>query len=214
MSLLSTITPEEYARQLRNPVGSLGLAVADAISQYNRGGNLAAIDALALDRDATVLELGCGTGAMAEIVLGQAENGVYIGLDSSSTMIEVAKTRNLHLCQQGLVDFHCGMAGEMPFDDLMFTHAFSIGVAHFWPDPIQELTEVYRVLRPGGLMLMGCLTPERAPSFAREEFGFHLRDPESWRSLCLGAGFRDVEVRTRDIDPGKGPRVLDLAARV
>jgi SAM-dependent methyltransferase len=101
----------------------------------------------------------------------------------------------------------------MPFDGARFTKVFSIGVIHFWPDPLKALTEILRVMRPGGLMLMGCLGPERAPPFARAEYGFHLHDPQKWRSFCLAAGFSTVEVHTRSLGSDGGPQLIHLAAQ-
>ena len=90
---------------------------------------------------------------------------------------------------------------------------FSIGVIHFWPDPTKAFAEVLRVMCPGALMLMGCLGPERAPPFARAEYGFHLHDPQDWQSFCSAAGFSAVEVHTRSLGSENGPQLVHLAAR-
>jgi ubiquinone/menaquinone biosynthesis C-methylase UbiE len=78
--------------------------------------------------------------------------------------------------QAGKASFHLASADAIPFGDDCFDRVFSLGVIHFWIEPMASLVEVRRVLRPGGLMLMGCLAPKEAPDFARVEYGFHLRD--------------------------------------
>ncbi len=151
---------------------------------------------------------------MARVVLDQAEGVSYVGVDSSPTMISAARDRNPDLIGKALASFHESYAEQMPFEDARFSRVFSIGVIHFWSDPVKALTEVLRVMRPGARMLMGCLGPERAPSFARAEYGFHLRDPQSWRSFCLTAGFSTAEVDTRNLGSGNGPQIVHLAAQV
>lgn len=213
MSIMEQLSLEERAQQLRSPTGVTGLAVADMLNELNREGNLGTVKELEVARDAQVLEVGCGTGSMARVVVSQAEGANYVGVDSSSAMIEAACGRNSDLIRKGLADFHESYAEQMPFDGARFTRVFSIGVIHFWPDPVKALTEVLRVMRPGALMLMGCLGPERAPPFARAEYGFHLHDPQSWRSFCLTAGFSKVEVTTRSLGSESGPQLIHLAAQ-
>jgi hypothetical protein len=65
-----------------------------------------------------------------------------------------------------------------------------------WTELQAPLIEVRRVLRPDGLMLMGCLAPKDAPAFAQTEYGFHLREESEWEDLCRKAGFSGIDVRT------------------
>jgi ubiquinone/menaquinone biosynthesis C-methylase UbiE len=213
MSIMEQLGLEERAHQLRNPTGATGLAVADMLNELNREGNLRAVKELQVTWGAQVLEVGCGTGSMARAVIDQAEGVSYAGIDSSPTMIDAARDRNSDLIGRGLASFHEAYSEQMPFDGARFTKVFSIGVIHFWPDPLKALTEILRVMRPGGLMLMGCLGPERAPPFARAEYGFHLHDPQKWRSFCLAAGFSTVEVHTRSLGSDGGPQLIHLAAQ-
>jgi ubiquinone/menaquinone biosynthesis C-methylase UbiE len=96
--------------------------------------------------------------------------------------------------------FVLGSAQKMPFDDNTFNSIFSLRVVHFWTAPEVALAEVRRILRAGGLMLMGCLAPQGAPPFARSEYGFHLREAVAWNSLCRAAGFSDTKVENHIIE--------------
>lgn len=213
MSIMEQLSLEERAHQLRNPTGATGIAIADMLNDLNREGNLRTVEELQVTRDAQVLEVGCGTGSMARTVVDQTEGVRYTGIDSSPTMIDAARDRNPDLISRGLASFHEARSEQMPFDDAKFTRVFSIGVIHFWPDPLKALTEILRVMRPDALMLMGCLGPKRAPPFARADYGFYLHDPQSWRSFCLTAGFSTVEVTTRSLGSEDGPQLIHLAAR-
>ena len=76
----------------------------------------------------------------------------------------------------------------MPFVDASFDRVFSIGVIHFWKDPIAPLKEICRVMRPGGLAIMGALDSRSPHKFARTEFGFHLRSITEWEACFREAG--------------------------
>ena len=127
-------------------------------------------------------------------VFNQAENIRYAGLDISSTMVAEAVRFNATLVAAGRARFYLGSAEHMPFPDSSFDCVFSVGVAHFWSAPSLALSEIRRVLRPGGRSMMGCLHPLTAPPFARPENGFHLRDAAEWDALHRAAGFVDVQV--------------------
>ena len=87
----------------------------------------------------------------------------------------------------------------MPFPDAIFDRAFSIGVVHFWPEPVIALRELRRVLRPRGFAIMGAFAPPGAFDFAKSEFGFYLRDAAAWEALCREAGFHEVKAETFEV---------------
>ena len=96
----------------------------------------------------------------------------------------------------GHARFHLAAAERMPFADAVFDRVFSIGVIHFWRDALAPLREVYRVLRAGGLAVMGAIDARSAPAFARPEFGFYLRSPIEWAELFRQAGFARANAHT------------------
>ena len=196
MAVFETLTPAEQARQLANPQGSVGLAVADWLYENNKQGNANIVASLGVEAGYRVLEIGCGNGRAAPQVIAQAADVRYSGIDISSTMVAEASAFNAALVTAGRASFQLGSAERMPFADDVFDRVFSIGVIHFWTDPAASLMEVRRVLRFSGLMWMGCLAPQEAPDFARIEYGFHLRDATEWDALCRAAGFTDVHAET------------------
>jgi ubiquinone/menaquinone biosynthesis C-methylase UbiE len=198
MPIIEPLTPAELARQLANPDGTVGIAVADWLNETNKQAIAKCVAALGVEAGARVLEIGFGSGRAAPEVIAQAADVQYVGVDISPTMVAQASAFNAALVAAGRASFQLGSAERMPFADGVFDRVFSIGVIHFWIDPAASLMEVRRVLRFGGLMWMGCLARQEAPDFAKTEYGVHLRDAAEWDALCRAAGFTDVHAETID----------------
>jgi SAM-dependent methyltransferase len=196
VAIFETLTPAEQARQLANPEGAVGLAVADWLNEINKQAIARSVASLGVEAGNRVLEIGFGNGRAPPEVIAQAADVQYSGIDISPTMVAEASAFNAALVAAGVASLQLGSAERMPFADRVFDRVFSIGVIHFWTDPAASLMGVRRVLRFGGLMWMGCLAPQEAPDFARTEYGFHLRDAAEWDALCRAAGFTDVHAET------------------
>jgi ubiquinone/menaquinone biosynthesis C-methylase UbiE len=199
MPVFDSLSSAERARQLRNPEGEVGLAVAAWLNENNRRGNAQVLAALRLERRSQVLEIGFGNGRAVPDVLAWANDGRYFGIDISPTMVEEARGFNAEFVSRGRAEFHCAGAERMPFPDAMFDRAFSIGVIHFWPEPVVALKELRRVLKPNGLAIMGGFAPPGAWDFARAEFGVYLRDAAAWERFCREAGLREARAETIEV---------------
>lgn len=198
MSVFQSLSSAERARQLRDPEGEVGLAVATWLNETNRQANARILSALDIEPHSQVLEIGFGNGRCVPEVLALATDGHYAGIDISPTMVDEAKRFNALFTTLGRAELHCADAERMPFPDGVFDRAFSIGVIHFWPDPVIALRELRRVLKPFGFAVLGALAPPTATDFAKAEFGFYLRDAATWEALCREAGFRDIKAETAE----------------
>jgi ubiquinone/menaquinone biosynthesis C-methylase UbiE len=140
MAVFDSLSSAERARQLRNPGGEVGLAVAAWLNETNRRGDAQVLAALRLEPRSQVLEIGFGNGRAVPDVLALVKDGHYAGIDISPTMVEEAKRFNAEFVTSGRAEFHCAAAERTPFPDAMFDRAFSIGVIHFWPEPVVALS--------------------------------------------------------------------------
>lgn len=105
-----------------------------------------------LSRAGAVLEVGCGTGAIAE-ELARLSSACVVGLDLDAEMLAFARR------QGGGVTYVQGDAHALPFPD----GAFDIVVCHYlllWlADPVRGVREMARVIRPNGCVL-ACAEPD------------------------------------------------------
>lgn len=208
MNVFETLTTAERAKQLSNPEGATGIAVAEWLNENNRQANRQIVVSLGIEPGNRVLEIGFGNGRAAPEVVAQATGVHYVGIDLSPTMVAEANRLAAALVVSGQISFHLGSAQSLPFADASFDRVFAIGVIHFWAEPVGPLSEVRRVLRPGGMSLMTSLHHRSAPDFARPEHGFHLRDASGWFDIYRAAGFADVNAETvemQQINPDGTP---------
>ena len=115
-----------------------------------------------------ILELGCGTGRLAERLLREVlpDDARYVGLDVSSTMLHIARERLSPFGERARVDKTEGSLA-LPCPDGSFDRVVATYVADLLSNDDIDLflSESWRVLRPGGLFASAGLTRgERLPS--------------------------------------------------
>lgn len=103
----------------------------------------------------SVLDIGCGGGAAARKLAKLFPHASVHGIDHSSASLEVAARMNRRLMESGRVSIMRASVSDLPFDDDTFDLAIAIESHYFWPDLENDLSEVRRVLRPGGTLALG-----------------------------------------------------------
>lgn len=147
--------------QYRRPAGLLGKYIGKRMARDHRAENLWTVSLLRPNPDDCILELGFGSGLAIQELSKVVTRGRITGVDFSRVMVEQASRRNASAIKNGRVDLHYSDAAELPLNDEDFDKAFSIHSIYFWPKPVDVLDEVYRVLRPGGFLVLTILPKER-----------------------------------------------------
>ena len=101
-----------------------------------------------------VLEIAPGPGYFC-IELARLGNYQITGLDISKSFVEIARK---NATKAGLkIDFREGNASAMPFEDNTFDFTFCQAAFKNFSEPVKAITEMYRVLRPGGISVIADL---------------------------------------------------------
>lgn len=103
----------------------------------------------------TILDVGCGTGNILNMILNKYNNVDVYGIDISDKMLEKAKeklTVRAHLT--------LGDSEKLPYEDNKFDLIMCNDSFHHYPNPKNVLKEFFRVLKNGGMLILGdCWQP-------------------------------------------------------
>lgn len=138
------------ADQLRNPHGAPGRLAGAAMRLINRQPNSLALHALDVRGAHDVLELGFGPGEGIRALARLSPAGTIYGVDQSSTMLAQASARNRAAILDRHVQLSCAQFDETGLPDQSIDRILAVNVAYFWWDGPAVLSELDRVLRPGG----------------------------------------------------------------
>lgn len=96
-----------------------------------------------------LLDVGCGTGPMIELLTKEYPDKQYTGLDLTPKMIETANAK--HLANS---TFLVGDSENMPFHDACFDVIICANSFHHYPNPQLFFDGAVRILRPGGTLIL------------------------------------------------------------
>ena len=162
-----------------------------------------------IDPTLTVGDLGCGTGQLTETVAPYVRR--VIAVDGSTEMLEAARTR---LSDLHNVDIRRGELETLPLKDRELDAALLSLVLHYSPEPVRTLTEVARVCRPGGRILLVDMLPHHHDEYQQQMGHVWLGFSEKQIVKFLtDTGFQDARVRALPVDPdAKGPALFAAIA--
>jgi ubiquinone/menaquinone biosynthesis C-methylase UbiE len=99
------------------------------------------------------LEIGCGRGAGAGLLLREFRPGAIHAMDLDEDMIGEAR-RYVTPAQRQRIHLYVGDAMHLPHRDGAMDAVFGFGVLHHLPDWRGGMQEIARVLRPGGIYFL------------------------------------------------------------
>lgn len=129
----------------------------------------------------TVLDLGCGPGIVACAFAAKAAH--VTGLDLAPAMLERAKARQVEHSLANMTWLY-GDVSALPFADNSFSMVVTRYTFHHFLSPATVLSEMARVCRPGGRVVVADVTPEDGKLAAYDHFET-LRDPSHAHALSL-----------------------------
>jgi ubiquinone/menaquinone biosynthesis C-methylase UbiE len=152
------------------------------------------------DASGTILDIGCGVGKLgtALTALGRAPARL-IGTDFHGTLLEEVRDGYAGLVQ---ADVH-----RLPFKDGSFSAAITTNALHHFPDPIVAMSEIARILQPGGVLVTydpRYITPlEKLKKMLRKNDVAFTKDHKAfrvdeYRELLASSGLEVTDVRTVD----------------
>lgn len=189
-------------------------------AKYLEKGALEFFDRLHVLPGTRLLDVACGAG---QLTLPAARKGIQVtGLDLAANLVEQARAR---ASQEGLtIQVDQGDAENLPYPDASFDVVMSLIGSMFAPRPELVASEMIRVCKPDGRIIMGNWTPEGHIGQMFKVIGKHAPPPPIFPSpllwgdeqTCrqrLGSGAEDLKI-TRYMYPFEYPfapaKVIDF----
>ena len=123
-----------------------GEAYERLMGRWSRLAGEAFLDWLDVPKGLRWLDVGCGNGAFTEVLIARSAPAAVAAIDPSNAQLAYARAR----LGTKLAQFQRGDAQQLPFGDSTYDIAVMALVISFVPDPLKAVTEMARVVRPGG----------------------------------------------------------------
>ena len=180
------MTEEELqvlAQQLAKPEGARGQEVAKAMNESNHTMTVATFEALAVNNDDNLLEIGFGNADHVPELLAVASGLRYTGVDISETMVSEAKKANASLTESGEATFHLGNGRQIDFAAGSFQRVFTVNTIYFWEDATSYLQQIEQVMAPGATLAIGYVRSDFLKTLPFTKWGFTFVDDTDINAL-------------------------------
>jgi SAM-dependent methyltransferase len=135
-----------------NPRGWLGRLAGRFMLWTNKHDDL--IDLLDVQPNDDVLEVGYGPGGLIKLLAERTGAASIRGVDPSWVMCDQARRYNRKTVRDGRVRLDVGTAERTGLPDGSIDRVVSVRNVAIWPDLEAGVTELHRVLRPGGVVVI------------------------------------------------------------
>ena len=154
---------------------------------------------ISISKSDMILDIGCGGGRTVNTLARIATEGEVYGIDYSQVSVAVSTSKNKSLIEKGQVKILHASVDSIPFSDDMFDLVTAVESCYFWPDLINNLKEIRRVLKTGGsaILVNAMYRDERFEKrnsrLARiGDFTYH--SAEEFRGFLRDAGYSCIEL--------------------
>ena len=194
-------TTSPHVSQLQKPRGWLGRFVLWNMNSRHSKVTDWGLAHMSVNEHDTILDVGCGGGRTVSKLAVMAAQGRVYGADFSEESVAASKKTNARWIEMGRVEICQGSVSQLPFPDGMFDLVTAVETHFWWPDLPGDMREVFRVMKPGGKLIViaevykGAETrvSKLAEKYAARA-GMTLLDADEHRELLRSAGFTDVQV--------------------
>ena len=146
-----------------------------------------------------ILDVGCGGGKTVSKLAARASKGTIHGIDYAEASVAAARRVNRNEIARGRVEIQQASVSDLPFPDGMFDLVTAIETHFWWQDLPAGMREVFRVLQPGGRLLIIAEfynggKHARYVGRLAQWTTMAMLDVDQHRAIFSDAGFTDVHV--------------------
>jgi ubiquinone/menaquinone biosynthesis C-methylase UbiE len=175
------------------PRGLAGRLFSIVMEAMNERAYARAVEAIAPSPGWRILEIGFGTGRLAELLVRSAPFVKVAGVDPTPDMVRRARGRPISRVMGGRMDLREGSAEDLPWPDRSFDATVAAHSFQFWSDPEESLRTIARKLEPGGRLVLVLRDHARgAPEWLPNPLSRSGDETGSTKALLAQLGYQDV----------------------
>jgi ubiquinone/menaquinone biosynthesis C-methylase UbiE len=107
-----------------------------------------------IEKNFTILDVGCGGGRTIQKLAALAIDGAVYGVDYAQGSVDASRAKNARLIKTGRVEIKQASVSQLPFPNDKFNLVTAVETQYYWPDPVKDMQEILRVLKPGGKLIV------------------------------------------------------------
>lgn len=187
----------------RKPQGEEGAQMLRRMNESHSAVTEWALGFLDFGEKDQVLDIGCGGGAMLKRMSKRIAAGHLTGVDYSEVSVKLSSEMNAEDIRSGKMEIFEASVEKLPFEGEKFDKIVTVESFYFWPSPADNLKEVLRTLKKGGIFLLVAdiyqkehMEKETLENIRR----YQMLNPTEmeFRELFEQAGFASVKIHTKD----------------
>ncbi|HEX7676541.1 MAG TPA: class I SAM-dependent methyltransferase [Thermoanaerobaculia bacterium] len=183
--------------QCRKPRWGVGRLYAAVMNRSHGALTAWGLKHVAIEKGYTILDMGCGGGRTIRTLAAMATEGKVHGADYSADSVAVARRTNAESIAAGRVEIVQSSVSSLPFADGMFDLVTAVETHYYWPQPVSDLQELRRVLKPGGRIVIIAEAYRRrkydAVALIMKMLGGSCLSVREHEELLAAAGYAEVE---------------------
>lgn len=181
-----------FAKHLKTPEGEIGRKVGIIMNEINAFITKFTYQKMEVSGNEKILEIGFGNGKFIPYLFELCPDISYYGIELSHIMVEDAIFYNSKLIESKKITIEQGDSLNLNFGNNFFDKICSVNTVYFWVDPIKYLTEIWRVLKPGGEVYVSFRSKATLQKDNLPGNYFSLYEVEEIYSFAKKAGFSSI----------------------
>ena len=179
-----------------HPKGKMGRAMLKFMNLCHAPLTNWGLSLVDIQDDWTMLDIGCGGGATLQRLLKRSKDAQVYGIDISEESVAKARQTNADVLDKQVFVQQVS-AEKLPYEDEKFDLVTAVETVYFWPNLLNCMQEVRRVLKPGGHFVIMVEVVDTDSKWTNVVEGMTAYTPEQLKSLLDETGFTQAEIHRK-----------------
>jgi ubiquinone/menaquinone biosynthesis C-methylase UbiE len=201
MKTVSTGGSNGLASQCQKPRGWLGRILLWNMNSRHSHVTDWGLKHVGIEPHYTILDVGCGGGRTVSKLAKVVKQGKVYGIDYSEASVAMSKKTNARWIDMQRVEIRHASVSQLPFEHGSFDLVTAVETHFWWPDLPAGVREIYRILKPGGTLVVIAEVYKGANTAVASllekkaiRIGMKLLDVGEHRALLESTGYSEVRI--------------------